>query len=85
MNEHELKTWPEYFEAIRSGLKTFEVRKNDRWFAVGDRLLLREWEPGPNGCFTGRAMTVKVTYLLGGPFEGLKPGYVAMGIERLAI
>jgi len=26
--EHELKTWPEFFRAIESGHKTFEVRKN---------------------------------------------------------
>ncbi len=25
--EHELKTWPEYFEDIRLGLKTCELRK----------------------------------------------------------
>ena len=33
---HELKCWPEYFEAVISGAKTFEVRKNDRDFAVRD-------------------------------------------------
>lgn len=40
---HDLKTAPEHFAAILSGLKTAELRKDDRNFAVGDTLLLREW------------------------------------------
>ena len=37
----ELKILPEYFEAVKSGKKTFELRKNDRDFCVGDILILR--------------------------------------------
>lgn len=39
---HELKVWPEHFVAIYNGQKTHEVRLNDREFAVGDTLYLRE-------------------------------------------
>lgn len=42
---HDLKTWTEPFNAILSGAKTHEIRRADRPFAVGDRLLLREWRP----------------------------------------
>ncbi len=42
---HELKTWPVYFHAVRTGLKTFEFRKNDRAYARGDLLHLREFCP----------------------------------------
>lgn len=42
---HELKTWTEYFQAIVSGEKTFEIRENDRGFRVGDTLILRQWTP----------------------------------------
>lgn len=82
--EHELKTWPEFFEDVLDGSKPFEVRRNDRDYKVGDLLHLREWEPG-NRRYTGRSVTVAVTYVLtadeceafGAP---LAPEYVVMGI-----
>lgn len=43
--QHKLKTWPQEFKDICSGEKTFEVRKNDRNFSVGDILVLREFVP----------------------------------------
>lgn len=43
--KHELKTWPEYYRAIRDNIKKFEFRVNDRNFKVGDELILREYEP----------------------------------------
>ena len=42
---HELKIFPEYFEAVISGKKSFEIRKADRPFAVGDILALNEFDP----------------------------------------
>lgn len=43
MSVHELKVVPPYFDALVSGGKTFEVRKNDRAYQRGDVLKLREW------------------------------------------
>lgn len=40
---HALKTLPEYFEAVWENKKTFELRKNDRDFKVGDYLAFNEW------------------------------------------
>jgi hypothetical protein len=42
---HNLKCWPEYFPAVLSGEKPFELRFNDRDFRVGDGLRLQEFEP----------------------------------------
>lgn len=79
---HVLKTWPKYFEAVYFGDKTFEVRRNDRNFQVGDTLLLREWDPETED-YTGRKLEVQVTYMTDVADMGvLKEGYVIMGIRK---
>jgi hypothetical protein len=78
MTVHKLKTWPEFFDAILSGEKTFEIRYDDRGYRAGDRLLLQEWRPQTKE-YTGREMWLEVTYIIQG-FEGLAPGWVAMSI-----
>ncbi len=75
---HELKIWPRYFDAVDSGVKTFEVRKNDRNFKVGDILCLQEYL-FMFGRYTGRCIRVSVTYILDDS-EYLKDGYVILGI-----
>lgn len=76
--EHELKIYSQYFDAVISGKKTFEVRKNDRKFHVGDVLVLKEWD---NIKYSGREVKAKVIYLIDDKFIGIQPGYVVMGIE----
>ena len=60
---HELKTWPEYFEAIWDGRKNFEYRLNDRDYQVGDLLHLREYDPHTSE-YSGREIVRSVTYVL---------------------
>lgn len=76
--ERELKIYPKYFEAVISGKKKFEVRKNDRKYSVGDVLILKEWD---NIKYTGRKAEAEVIYLMDDRFIGVQPGYVVMGIE----
>lgn len=83
MSTHQLKTWPEYFEAVSRGEKPFEVRKFDRPFAVGDVLELQEFVPGVDGGFTGREFDARVTYLLSGGQFGVEPGYCVLGLAPL--
>ncbi len=86
MRTHELKTWPEPFDALIRGAKTFELRQDDRGFAVGDTLVLREWVPDPSylvdrGRYTGRVHRARVTYLLHGGRFGLPEGLCVMSLS----
>jgi len=58
---HELKTWPDPFEAMCAGHKTHEIRKDDRHFGVGDTLHLLEWDPHTEQ-YSGRKLVMRVTY-----------------------
>lgn len=80
---HQLKCEAKYFEELCFGTKTFEVRKNDRDFHVGDYLALNELTPLCNDDEkkeTGRSALFHVHYLLDDP-RFVKEGYVIMGIE----
>jgi len=56
------KIWPEYFEAINSGKKKYELRLNDFEINEGDVLALEEWDPKTQK-YTGRSCAKKVTYV----------------------
>lgn len=75
---HYLKTWPDFFAAIVDGNKRFEVRKNDRGFAVGDTLVLREYSL-LNG-YTGRESRWLIGYMLTGPQFGIEAGYSVLSL-----
>lgn len=93
MREHELKTLADYWDALASGEKNFEVRRDDRGFQKGDLLTLVrvEWrEHGSGGkrlvetTFDGRARVLhrKITYVLTGGQFGIEPGYVVLGLKK---
>jgi ASC-1-like (ASCH) protein len=78
---HRLKTWPEYFKAIKSGAKNFELRKDDRHFKIGDILILQEWEFDK---YSGNTLKVEVTYLFHDDGTlGLMQGYCIMSIKLI--
>lgn len=79
---HELKILPEYFEAVVTYKKTFEIRKNDRNFNVGDKLILKEWY---HGRYTGREVERWVSYIYHGDGTfGLSEGFCVMALKRSA-
>ena len=78
---HALKTWPEYFQAVAERGKSFEVRKADRPFKVGESLLLQVWDNKKQE-YTGDELTVSITYILDGGNFGIEKGYVVMGIKE---
>ncbi len=88
---HELKLWPEYFEQVRNGQMSFQLRRNDRDFKVGDHLLLKEWIPKDNPQpmrfargYSGREVLVRVDYIIDDLYRfGLDPDYVIMSISHV--
>jgi hypothetical protein len=80
MKSHDLKCWPEFFDAVRRNDKRFELRRNDRDFGAGDLLMLHEWEPGTEK-YTGRVAARWVHYILK-DWSGLEPGFCVMSIDR---
>lgn len=80
MNNHELKTWPKHFEEVFMGRKTFEIRKNDRDFKVGDYVHLHEYDPAIKE-YSGRRMARRITHILHGPGFGIEEGYSILSIQ----
>ncbi len=56
------KAWPEYFEKVLSGEKTYDLRLADWKIEQGDTLVLQEWDPAVQ-LYIGREITKKVGYV----------------------
>ena len=93
---HDLKIWPQHFQAIRAGDKTYEIRRNhDRKFHVGDVLklsefVLAEYDPyraDNPGSYTGRHELVLITYVGSDSYSSLAAPHtcVAMSIVKLGL
>jgi hypothetical protein len=82
MSCHDLKTWPEFFEAVWDGRKTAELRRNDRGFAVGDAVLLQEYDP-TSGTYSGREIPARITHIAGDTRFGLQEGYIMFSFAVL--
>ena len=96
MTRHQMKLNDRYYDAVANGTKTFEIRKDDRGFRVGDVLEL--YRVNDNGLYVSndgtyasndrsglRPIQVKVTYILThNDFPaGIPEGFVVMSIERV--
>ena len=79
---HCLKTWSPFFTAVERGFKTFEVRRDDRGFTVGDVLILQEFE-SDNKRYTGNMLSRLVAYKLDGDQFGIEAGYCVLGLSPM--
>ncbi|NCO84863.1 MAG: hypothetical protein COW47_00315 [Candidatus Huberarchaeum crystalense] len=58
----EKKTWPEYFQKIIGGVKTYELRLANFECKPKDVLVLKEWDPKTKE-YTGRVIEKTVIYV----------------------
>ena len=56
------KIWPEWFDKIKEGKKTVDLRLADFDIKEGDILVLEEWDPDKKK-YTGRILRKKVSNL----------------------
>jgi hypothetical protein len=91
MTTHHIKIWQRWFDAVASGDKTFEIRRDDRDYKVGDTLVLEEYRQAL-GEYTGRKLTRIVSYVYrrrdgaNEPFaDAIAPDYCVLGIKGEAV
>lgn len=83
MKTHKLKLNIEFCDDVMNGIKTFEIRKNDRGFQTGDRIVFVPVEGGLK-TKTYHPIETKeyvITYVLNE--WGLERGYVALAIKEV--
>lgn len=78
---HEVKSLPKYFEEVQSGRKTFEYRKDDRGYKVGDIIKHKEYLPETD-TFTGNSLETEITYILKGELN-IPADYAIMSIVKI--
>lgn len=76
---HQIRLGASFFDDACSNIKSFELRKNDRDYKVGDILEMMEFADGRN---TGRMVKKLVTYILE-DYTGLEDGYCIMATKLL--
>ena len=79
---HELKTINPYFQKLAEGKKTFELRKNDRDYKVGDVLFLKEYDTIKKEYKSGLLKRLITDVLTHEEFpEGIKEGYCILSLS----
>lgn len=81
MKTHNKKLIQPYFDDVWNGNKTFEIRKNDCDYQVGDILILCEFDEKTSR-YTGAWLVVKIVYKIE-DFAGIENGYCILGIKVL--
>lgn len=87
MKTHRLKVLFKYADAIMNGTKTFEVRKNDRGYEVGDKIVFdvvtnEGYAVGEAARHPLNGAAYRIDYILD-DFEGLAQKYVALAISKV--
>lgn len=74
---HYIRLASNYYDDVATGLISFQLRKNDKHYKVGDILDMMEFSEGRN---TGRIIHAEITYILE-DYTGLEDGYCILAIK----
>lgn len=80
--KHDLKCVTEPFQAKWDKKKSWEFRKNDRDFKVGDLLLEKEYDPITD-TYSGREILEEVIWILPGGQFGVPDDCVIMSTKEI--
>lgn len=90
MVEHVLKTIGTVWDAVESGEKRFEARRNDRFFQSGDIVVLRRIEDNgyyssspDGGRFDTCDLRFRIGWMLQGGQFGIEPDYCVFQLEEI--
>lgn len=80
---HELKLCKQFYDAVANGKKTFEIRKNDRSFKVGDTVVLRAVTDDDTRAYIPELpnLIFEIGYIVVG--WGVEEGYCVLAIKNL--
>lgn len=59
---HFVKSWSMFYKDIITGIRTSDIRLNDRRYRVGDEMCLEEFDPVGQE-YTGNTTFVEITYI----------------------
>lgn len=99
MTHHDLKTEGVFFDAVKRGEKTFEVRRNDRFFQLGDTVRLLKYQGACYVMLDGSLMrtlppgyddrvdslTFRVGPILQGGHFGIEPGFCVFSLLPIEV
>lgn len=78
---HHVKIRTEWFELLKSGAKPCEIRRNDRGYEIGDRIVLHEVTATADGDKpTGRELVRRISLVV--ETEGIAEGYCLLCFEE---
>lgn len=87
MKHHQLKIEQSYYTDVYSGRKSFEIRKDDRGYQVGDIISFTTTSDGKS-LKPDNKKKWEIVYIFGHEDSHknmLQEGYVVLGIQELAI
>lgn len=76
---HKLKLLSHFCDDVYIGIRTFDVRENDRGYQTGDYIFFTPYDGSEHPV---KKCKFKITYILNG--WGIKNGYVVLGISNVS-